>query len=139
MYDFFIGSSVETLGGSLSLNPAKGGGDYMANLDNNPDDRLKNGKTDKQKPKKGIDSQVAINFDFLNNNSQSTTDKKQAKNFTTSFHELAEAYGKVENSKQYAKAHQEAIDRENLLRDQRPYLKEYNPGSGPGNKIIIKK
>lgn len=57
---------------------------------------------------------------------------------TVTFHELAEAYAKVERGKQYAEAHHEAIDRENRLRDQRPYLKGYNPGSGPGTSIIIK-
>jgi hypothetical protein len=57
---------------------------------------------------------------------------------TTTFHELAEAFAKVEGNKQYAEAHQVAIDRETRLRDQRPYLKDYNPGSGPGTRIIIK-
>jgi len=64
---------------------------------------------------------------------------KQAPDHTITFHELAEAYAKVEHNKQYALAHQEAMDRETRLRDQRPYLREYNPGSGPGNNIIIKK
>ena len=36
-------------------------------------------------------------------------------------------------------AHQAAIQREQKLRDQRPYLKENNPGSGPGDRVIIKR
>lgn len=143
VYEVSIGSSVETLGGTVSLIPSIRGGDWMANLDSNPDDRYNNrkppGKVDKEKPRKGVDDQIAFNFDFLHKNSKSNTNLKQAQDHTISFHELAEAYAKVEHNKQYAQAHQEAIDRETRLRDQRPYLKGYNPGSGPGNSIIIKK
>jgi hypothetical protein len=44
----------------------------------------------------------------------------------------------------YSQAHGAAIERESRLRDQRPYLKYYNPGSGgpvghPDNAVIIKK
>ena len=143
VYEVSVGSSVETLGGTVSLIPNRRGGDWMANLDNNPDDRYNNrrppGKVDQEKPRRGIDDQLAFNFDFLHKNSESNTKLKQAPDHTITFHELAEAYAKVEHNKQYALAHQEAMDRETRLRDQRPYLREYNPGSGPGNNIIIKK
>ena len=139
VYGLTVGSSVESLGGQLSLIPTKDNAySTMANLDNNPDNRYSKGKTDKDKPPKGFDDQIGINYDFRNKNSKSTTKLPQAPNFTVTFHELAEAYAKVEHGKQYAQAHQEAIDRETRLRDQRPYLKGYNPGSGPGTSIIIK-
>lgn len=139
VYDVSIGSSVETLGGQLTLKETAKGGSSIANLDNNPDDRLKKGKRDIDKPKKGVDDQIGFNFDFRRKNSQSTTNLPQALEFTVTFHELAEAYAKVDGNMQYAQAHQKAIDRETKLRDQRPYLKGYNPGSGPGTSIIIKK
>ncbi len=138
-YGLTIGSSLETLGGQISLIPKKDNGyTTLVNLDNNPDDRFKKGKTDKMKPPKDVDSQIGVNYDFRDKNSESTTKLKQAPNWTTSFHELAESYAKVKNGKQYAEAHQEAINRETKLREQRPYLKDYNPGSGPGTKIIIR-
>jgi RHS repeat-associated protein len=139
VYGLTVGSSVESLGGQLSLIPTKDNAySTMANLDNNPDDRFSKGKTDKQKPPKGVDDQIGINYDFRDKNSESNTKLKLAPNWTTTFHELAEAYAKVEGSKQYAQAHQAAIDRETRLRDQRPYLKEHNPGAGPGTNIIIR-
>jgi len=138
-YGLTVGSSVETLGGQLSLIPTRENTATMANLDNNPDARYRKGKTDKDKPPKGVDDQIGINYDYRDKNSKSTTELKQAPNWTTTFHELAEAYAKVEDGKQYAQAHQAAIDRETRLRDQRPYLKEHNPGSGPGTSITISK
>ena len=108
----------------------------MVNLDNNPDVRYKKG--DKDMPKAGVDDQIAFNYDWRDKHSESNTKLKLAPNWTTTFHELAEAYAKVDGSMQYAQAHQKAIERESKLRDQRPYLKDYNPGSGPGTNIIIK-
>jgi cation diffusion facilitator CzcD-associated flavoprotein CzcO len=131
---------VDTKGGELSLVPQLKNGrvqnDSMANLDNNPDVRYTKG--DKDKPKNGVDDQIAFNYDWRDKHSESNTKLKLAPNWTTTFHELAEAYAKVDGSMQYAQAHQKAIDRETKLRDQRPYLKDYNPGSGPGTNIIIK-
>jgi RHS repeat-associated protein len=140
VHDVKIGTSVDTKGGELSLVPQlKNGGvqnDSMANLDNNPDVRYTKG--DKDKPKNGVDDQIAFNYDWRDKHSESNTKLKLAPNWTTTFHELAEAYAKVDGSMQYAQAHQKAIDRETKLRDQRPYLKDYNPGSGPGTNTIIK-
>jgi len=55
-----------------------------------------------------------------------------APNFTLAFHELAEAYEKIDGGKggSYALGHNAAMQREEILRDQRPYLKNYNHGSG---------
>ena len=144
-YDLSIGSSVETLGGFISLDPKNKknrSSQDTVNLDNNPDDRFNTlkppGKTEKSKPKAGIDDQVAFNLTDQSKR-ESLTSLKPAVIESVIFHELAEAYAKVEHNKQYAAAHQEAIDRETKLRDQRPYLKAYNPGSGPGDNVIIKK
>ncbi len=143
VYDVAIGSSIETLGGRLSLVPILKGrdivGDTIANLDNNPDDRNVSGKSDFQRPKKGVDDQIGINFDFRHKNGSSTTALLQALNYTITLHELAEAYAKVDKNMQYKQAHQTAKDRETKLREQRPYLKAHNPGSGPGTQIIIKR
>jgi RHS repeat-associated protein len=140
VYGLTVGSSVESLGGQLSLIPTKKNNyDTMENLDNNPDDRYSKGKSDDLKPPKGKDDQIGINYDYRDKHSESTTKLPQAPDYTVTFHELAEAYAKVEHNKQYAQAHQEAVDRETRLRDQRPNLKGYNPGSGPGTNIIIRK
>jgi hypothetical protein len=67
---------------------------------------------------------------------------------TVAFHELAEAFEKIDGGKggSYEAGHNAALQRELKLRDQRPYLKGYNTGSGgpygtpnPEGKIIIKK
>jgi RHS repeat-associated protein len=140
VYDVKIGTSVDTKGGEISLIPQLKGSrvenESMVNLDNNPDVRYKKG--DKNKPKSGVDDQIAFNYDWRDKHSESNTKLKLALNWRTTFHELAEAYAKVDGSMQYAQAHQKAIDRETKLREQRPYLKDYNPGSGPGTNIIIK-
>ncbi len=136
VYSLTVGESVETLAGQISLKPTAKDTKTMVNLDNNPDNRYT--KTDKDKPPKGVDDQIGINYAYRDKNSESTTTLKQAPNWTVTFHELAEAYAKIKGNKQYADAHQEAINRETKLREQRPYLKDYNPGSGPGTKIIIK-
>ncbi len=89
---------------------------------------------------------IGFNPDDTRGVHQSLTNLKLALPWTVVFHELAEAYAKVDGGKgnSYSQSHAAAIERENQLRDQRPYLKEYNPGSGgtvgqPDNKIIIKK
>jgi len=122
VYDVKIGTSVDTKGDELSLVPQLKNGrvqnDSMANLDNNPDVRYTKG--DKDKPKNGVDDQIAFNYDWRDKHSESNTKLKLAPNWTTTFHELAEAYAKVDGSMQYAQAHEKAIDRETKLRDQRP-------------------
>ena len=70
---------------------------------------------------------------------RSDTKLNPATEDSVAFHELAEAYAKVDHSKDYPDAHQDAIQREQKLRDQRPYLKKYNPGSGPGDHLYIKR
>jgi RHS repeat-associated protein len=134
-YDLSIGSKVQSLGGTEKT------GLLNTNLTLN-DERFK-GKNDKFKPPKGVDAQIGVDVDAVRRNRKSNTDLKTALPYTVVFHELAEAYAKLEHNKQYNPAHQEAVEREQKLRDQRPYLKDYNPGSGPGDDIydkpIIKK
>ena len=136
VFEFSIGVSAETLGGRQFL--AASGQDLL-NLDNNPDDRYKKG--DKDKPQKGTDDLVA--FDPAANQFVSTNENakklKKPPLWTAMFHELAEAYDKVKNGHQYSVAHAKAVNREGILRNQRPYLKDYVPGSGgpaPGQITI---
>jgi hypothetical protein len=144
-YDLSVGPTAQTLAGAISLDPKdkknKAAID-MVNLDNNPDDRYNTvkppGKKDAARPAPGIDDEVAININGRSPR-ESSTSLKPATTESVVFHELAEAYAKVDHGKQYADAHQEAIDRETRLRDQRPSLKEHNPGSGPGDRVIIRR
>jgi RHS repeat-associated protein len=120
-YDFSVGDTVETAQGTLRV-------DHIANLDNQESHAP---LTDLATPKKGVADQVAIDRKVK---TASDTKLQPAVGYTTTFHELAEAYGKVDHDKNYDGAHQEAKDREKNLRDQRPSLKEHNPGSGPGDR-----
>lgn len=63
-------------------------------------------------------------------------------------HELAKAFAKIDGGKggSYEQGHNAALQREMILRDQRPYLKQYNTGAGgpanspnPQGGIIIKR
>lgn len=99
-------------------------------------------------PRAGVNDVVAL---FLNNpniTQVSNTNLKVALDFTYAFHELAEAYAKIDGGKggSYEAGHDAALQREKTLRDQRPYLKKYNTGAGgpanspnPEGGIIIKK
>jgi RHS repeat-associated protein len=132
-YDLSIGIDVETKQGTLTI-------DHVADLDNQNSHAP---SKDFATPRPGVDDQIAINNLV---HPTSNTGLKPAGTDTLVFHEMAEAYAKVDHGKAYLPAHQEAIDREQKLRDQRPYLKKENPGSGPGdthhqyqNEVIIKK
>jgi len=99
---------------------------------------------DTETPRKGVADQVGFNPADTRGVRQSLTNLQLAVPYTVVFHELAEAYAKVDGGmKTYDDAHGAAMKREDVLRDQRPYLKEHNPGSGgpPGHsdtKVIIK-
>ena len=99
------------------------------------------------KPRTGVSDVVALYFNNPNVTRVSNTDLKVALNFTVAFHELAEAYEKIDGGKgaSYEAGHNAALQREEKLRDQRPYLKEYNHGAGgpanaakPEGGIIVK-
>jgi hypothetical protein len=93
---------------------------------------------------KGVDDEVGFNPSNPKIILKSTTNLKLADRYTVAFHELAEAYEKVDGGKggSYVAGHNAAIQREDKLREQRPYLQEHNPGSGgpantPGDHSII--
>jgi len=134
-YEFSEGPTVMTDKGPVKI-------DYLtANLPTFGD-QPKDGN-----PRASVSDVVAL---YLNNpkvTQASNTSLKVALGFTIGFHELAEAYEKIDGGKggSYAAGHNAALQREEKLRDQRPYLKDYNTGAGgpansphPEGKIIIK-
>jgi RHS repeat-associated protein len=98
-------------------------------------------------PRTGVSDVVAFYFNNPKVTRASNTKLKVAPEFTLVFHELAEAYEKIDGGKgSYEAGHNAALERENKLREQRPYLKDYNTGAGgkandpnPQGKIIVKK
>jgi RHS repeat-associated protein len=146
VYSLALGDTVQTAGGPLSLS----GDNSIANLDRNPDDRYSKGKTAKDLPAKGIDDQVGINpKDAIFRDSQG----RLVPLSSLIFHELAEAYAKVDGGKAYGDfqslgivggaiaiglpqqgAHNEAVQRELTLRSQRPYMNF----SGRAGDVLIR-
>jgi hypothetical protein len=121
-YRLHIGRLAPTLGGPVEV----GGG---INLDNNYDSRInpyrRNGKKlDCERPPAGFDSLVAINPVALWFNLQ-TNSLVPVGHIT--FHELAEAQAKLDLNLDYLAqgarpgAHNLAIDRERILKAQRPF------------------
>ena len=99
-------------------------------------------------PPSGVSDIVALYFNNPNLTQVSNTNLKVAPEWAVAFHELAEAYEKIDGGKggSYEQGHNAALQREMMLRDQRPYLKEYNTGAGgpanspnPQGGIIIKR
>jgi RHS repeat-associated protein len=134
VYNLTLGDSVQTAGGPLSL-----GKDPIANLDRNPDSRYGKGKSATDLPPGGVDSIVGINP------AGARFRDSQGRLVPLSsliFHELAEAYSKVDGGKPYSDfqplylvggntlqigmpergAHNNAVRRELQLRAQRPNL-----------------
>jgi hypothetical protein len=116
-YDLGLGTDVETAQGLLQI-------DNIENLDNLNSHAPIN---DPYSPKGGVDDQIAVN-NLVRGTSR--THLLPASTDSVVFHELAAAYAKVDHHEAYTAAHQEAIRREDNLRDERPYLKSQNPGSG---------
>ena len=67
------------------------------NLDNRPDIRVQEGKDSSHLPRKGVDDQVTINPKERYRDSQDRVGLRS----TVAFHELAEAFAKVDGGKQY--------------------------------------
>jgi RHS repeat-associated protein len=123
VYEYRISDTVMTAGGERAV------GD-MANLSNN-DERL-TATTDK--PPSGVDGVVVIDPARAQMTSVAKeSNEKLPVPWTTAFHELAESYAKVDGSKQYTEAHADANSREDVLRNQRPELKEFMRGGGGPN------
>jgi RHS repeat-associated protein len=134
-YEFSEGPTVQTANGPQKV-------DFITNLPTFGDQRQTG------QPRAGVNDVVAL---FLNNpkiTQISKTNLKVALGYTVAFHELAEAFAKIDGGKggSYEQGHNAALQRELTLRDQRPYLKEYNTGAGgpanspnPQGGIITKK
>jgi len=117
-YDLSLGTNVQTAQGTLQFSS------ISSNLDNRSSHApIKDVAT----PRAGVDDQVAINNLVTK---ASNTKLQPATTDSSIFHELAEAYAKVDHKKAYSAAHKEAAEREDTLREQRPYLQLHNPGSG---------
>jgi hypothetical protein len=144
-YVFALSDTANTAGGLVKM-----ANDPVSNLDNNPDDRYGQGKTPTDLPPKGVADQVTINPNtahFLDSQGRSVA------LMSISFHELAEAYAKVDGGKAYGDfqnidvvngttlqigppqqgAHNDAVQREKKLRKQRPNLQ--NTGRA-GDQLI---
>jgi len=121
VYVFSIGATAQTAQGLLRI-------DYLINLDNLESHP---GVKDRYTPPKGVDDEVAV--DQRVKLLPTSTGLLPATQYSVAFHELAEAYAKVDHNKKYAAAHEEAVEREKTLRDQRPYLKGHDFGAGPAH------
>jgi len=138
-FDFSVGPTIMTDKGPVRIDK------ISVDLANLPTfgDQPKSGN-----PPSGVSDIVGL---FLNNPNitrVSNTNLNVAPEWTVAFHELAEAYAKIDGAMggSYAAGHNAALQREMTLRDQRPYLKQYNTGAGgpanspnPQGGIIIKK
>jgi hypothetical protein len=81
-------------------------------------------------PRAGVADVVGFYFGNKKVTRVSNTKLGMAPEFTVVFHELAEAFQKIDNGKgnSYEAGHNAANEQEKILRDQRPYLKDYNAG-----------
>jgi hypothetical protein len=136
-YGFAESDTASTAG-----EPQKMGDQATSNLDNATDPRTIGAKRPQDLPPKGIDDQVTVNP----NAPVQDTQHRPVSTASLAFHELAEAYAKVDGGMSYSGngqfvgieggtrivlgqfeqgpgAHAIAIQRELKLRDQRPYLK----------------
>jgi hypothetical protein len=142
VYDFSYGPKVKTAGKSKDV-------EFVSNIPAFPD-QMENYRAKRLPaeifPADGIDAQIALYYNPKKMAQKSRTKLKPSEPWTAAFHELAEAFSKIDGmSYYYARGHNyDAMRRERALRDQRPYLKEYNYGSGgyvdnPTQDLIIKK
>jgi RHS repeat-associated protein len=138
-YDFSVGPTIMTDKGPVRVDHI---GTDLANLPAFGDQRQIGN------PPAGVSDILDIYFNNPNMTRVSNTNLQVAPEWTVAFHELAEAYEKIDGGKggSYAAGHNAALQREMTLRDQRPYLKQYNTGAGgpanspnPQGGIIIKK
>jgi RHS repeat-associated protein len=138
-YDFSIGPAVMTDKGPVRIDII---GHDLANLPAFGD------QPPIGNPPSGVSDILGLYLDNPNMQRGSNTNLQIAPGWTVAFHELAEAFEKIDGGKggSYEAGHNAALQRELKLRDQRPYLKQYNTGAGgpanspnPEGKIIIKK
>ena len=138
-YDFSVGPTIMTDKGPVRVDHI---GLDMANLPAFGDQRQIGN------PPAGVSDILDLYLNNPNMTRVSNTNLQVAPEWTVAFHELAEAFEKIDGGKgnSYAAGHNAALQREMTLRDQRPYLKQYNTGAGgpanspnPQGGIIIKK
>lgn len=125
VYQLSVSEQISTRAGTRTLSG------LLENLDQNTDVRFPKGIAASSLPPSGIADVVGILPKVI---SISATDRLAPPLWRIAFHERAEAYGKIDAGKQYRGpngAHQEAPDRESILRGQRPWLSIYNLGGVP--------
>jgi len=104
----------------------------VTNLDNKPDWRYGKGKGPGDLPPAGVDAAVTIDPSVTY--VDAATGTKKVSRPATAFHELAEAYGKVDKGMPYVQkgggpgAHEDARQRERTLIGQRPGFTEFPAG-----------
>ena len=137
VYDLAYGSTVDTQGGRINVN-------FIENLDTNPDWRYGKGKQPTDLPAAGIADQVAFNWANVTPTSENSL--RPADRSSVVFHELAEAFAKIDLGLPYMVkgqsgqgAHHEAMEREKTLRRERPELLQRNIGSGPGTNYPLQR
>jgi RHS repeat-associated protein len=138
-YDFSVGPTIMTDKGPIRVDHI---GVELANLPAFGDQRQIGN------PPAGVADILDLYLNNPNIQRGSNTNLQVSPEWTVAFHELAEAFEKIDGGKggSYEAGHNAALQRELKLRDQRPYLKGYNTGAGgpanspnPEGKIIIKK
>jgi len=135
VYDLSYGPTVGTSGGLVNV-------DFLKNLDVNPDWRYGKGKQATDLPAAGIADEIAFNWG--NVTPTSTNLLRPADRYSVLFHELAEAFAKIDLGMPYmaqgqprSGAHYNSLEREKILRRERPELFLYNFGSGPGTNYPL--
>ncbi len=122
VYSLDLGSTMLTAGGLRSVT-----NDDPVNLDNRPDWRYGNGKNSMNLPPSGVDDAIGID---PHSRPLRDSNGDVVPLSSTIFHELAEAYAKIDMGEQYMSkqtgmegAHGDAVEREIRLRSQRPNMK----------------
>ena len=144
VFVFDIAPTVETAAGIRPVDRGVYNGLFTyVNLDVNPDWRFRNGKQSKDLPPAGVDSIVVIDPSLRLEGGSSREDPTPVTLAAVAFHELAEAYAKVELGLQYKQrpepgaradqpagpgAHAYAIERELILLEQRPDFSPFPAG-----------
>ena len=139
-YDFTVGPTIVTDEGSVRMDKITNSA--MVNLP-----AFGNQRQYGVNPPSGVSDILGINYNNPKITRVSHTGLKVAPEWTVAFHELAEAYEKIDGGKggSYEAGHNSALQRELKLRIQRPYLHDYNFGAGgsanqehPQGGIVIK-
>jgi len=94
VYDLSLGATAQTAAGPKPLT----GDDVILNLDNRPDDRYQNGKGPENLPAAGVDAQIGINPSLAR---YKDSNGRPVLLSSLIFHELAEAYARVDGDKAY--------------------------------------